>query len=365
MKLRYQHHHYHHHHHHPSSCSYNLRRRFLSTHLLCSSSSTNNNSNEYLVQARIQARREKRQTRQKSLDEDRRRNLRIKRLIHTEAGSTTDSASASATASTTDNVTTFNIPKLYALRVSVDRQLRSELQLNGREKRGRVFIEMDDEGCTTIKGLKMELHSFFRCLKKSTYVLSASGVPNVLQDGSIDSPSLDDIDNIDNYEHGNDTENDNHNDPFANFVPLENDDDVVSIFQKAREYFEQHNSNLSADAPNRLKRPSLLVHVRKDPNAPVPPPPPKYLENMADPKESETMTMLSFYSFPEGGDRENGDNDSGNGGVGGVGGVGGGIKDPEEFGLFLRKVWRPFGALGRVYVAKEGVNAQMSIPTNV
>jgi predicted sulfurtransferase len=31
----------------------------------------------------------------------------------------------------------------------------------------------------------------------------------------------------------------------------------------------------------------------------------------------------------------------------------------------LRKVWKPFDALGRVYVAEEGINAQMSIPTNV
>ena len=29
------------------------------------------------------------------------------------------------------------------------------------------------------------------------------------------------------------------------------------------------------------------------------------------------------------------------------------------------KKWKPFGALGRVYVANEGINAQMSIPTNV
>lgn len=31
----------------------------------------------------------------------------------------------------------------------------------------------------------------------------------------------------------------------------------------------------------------------------------------------------------------------------------------------LRAVWEPFGALGRVYVASEGINAQMALPATV
>ena len=31
----------------------------------------------------------------------------------------------------------------------------------------------------------------------------------------------------------------------------------------------------------------------------------------------------------------------------------------------LRAVWEPFGALGRVYVASEGINAQMAVPATV
>jgi len=326
-----------------------------STQLLCSNSNTNTNmnassskTNEYLVQARIQAQKEKLQTRQKSLDEDRERNLRIKRLIHTEAGTGTCNDNDNDNNNEIISDSGFQIPKLYALRISVDAQLRSELKLNGREKRGRVFIEMDSVGSTTLKGLKMELHSFFRCLKRSTYILSACPVPKILEDGSIDSPSLED--EGENNDDTNDNDNDNDADPFCDFVPIENDEDVVTVFEKSVQYYNDHNTALSENALNKLKRPSVLVHVRKDPNAPKPPPPPSYLEHMADPNESETMTMLSFYSFPEG----DGEGEGGNG-----------IKDPEEFGLFLRKVWKPFGALGRVYVAKEGVNAQMSIPTNV
>ena len=52
--------------------------------------------------------------------------------------------------------------------------------------------------------------------------------------------------------------------------------------------------------------------------------------------------MLSFYSFPQGG-----------------------IVDPEVTAETLRRTFRPFRALGRVYVATEGINAQMAIPTNV
>jgi predicted sulfurtransferase len=31
----------------------------------------------------------------------------------------------------------------------------------------------------------------------------------------------------------------------------------------------------------------------------------------------------------------------------------------------LRALWEPFGALGRIYVAEEGMNAQMAVPSNV
>ena len=66
----------------------------------------------------------------------------------------------------------YQIPPLFAVKVSVCKELREELKMNGREKRGRVFIELDSDGCKTLKGLKMELHSFFRTLRKSTYTLS-------------------------------------------------------------------------------------------------------------------------------------------------------------------------------------------------
>ena len=121
---------------------------------------------------------------------------------------------------------------------------------------------------------------------------------------------------------------------------VNSDEDVSETFRKANEFFTSHNSDLAVNLKRRLKRPAILIHVKRGRHEPILPP--AYLKGMPNPKETEAMTMLSFYSFPPGG-----------------------IPDPEDFILFLKKVWEPFGALGRVYVAQEGVNAQMSVPTNV
>ena len=78
------------------------------------------NSNEYLVQARIQARNEKRQIREKSLEDDKERNLKIKRMIHSDSQSNKNNGLKAGG---------FQVPNLYALRVSVVKQLREELKM--------------------------------------------------------------------------------------------------------------------------------------------------------------------------------------------------------------------------------------------
>lgn len=62
--------------------------------------------------------------------------------------------------------------------------------------------------------------------------------------------------------------------------------------------------------------------------------------DMNDPAETDSFTMVSFYTFNP-------------------------IADAAQFAQDLEKLWHPFLAVGRIYVAKEGVNAQMAIPTNV
>lgn len=112
-------------------------------------------SNQELAQQRLGVARAKKEARQRFLQEVLNRNLLFKRMLDTNSS---------------------NLSTLYAVKVSVCEELRENLRLNGRERRGRVFIELDSDATRSIKGLKQELHSFFRCLLRSTYVLQA-GLP--------------------------------------------------------------------------------------------------------------------------------------------------------------------------------------------
>ena len=66
--------------------------------------------------------------------------------------------------------------------------------------------------------------------------------------------------------------------------------------------------------------PSLYLYVDGAPGT-YPPPMYPYLQGMADPAESETYTMLSFYRFSD-------------------------ISNPAETALHLQDLWKPFRALG-------------------
>jgi len=257
-------------------------------------------SNQELVQKRLEISKAKKDARQQSVEETIRRHLRIKSLIESKEKNCGEETSSD-----------FHVPALYAVKVSVCEELRKELNLSGRERRGRVFIEVGSPATRTLKALNYDIHAFFRALRKSSFVLSGC-LPAVAEDGSLLAP-----------------------DNLKNSWKIETDEDVAKTFTMADELFEK-------DSAESLKRPSIILHLTKDPNAPPPPAPPAYLENMERPEESPTMTMISFYSFPPTG-----------------------IEDPEDFAFVLRKKWKPFNALGRVYVAEEGINAQMSIPTNV
>ena len=254
-------------------------------------------SNQELVDRRLATTRAKRDARNRSMQERHDNNLRMKRLLHTDASA---------------NETTYGAQSLYAVKVVVCEDLRRELKLSGRERRGRVFLERSSDAVQSLRSLKNELHSFFRALLKDTFILAA-GYPQVEGDGAIESHEF------------NDT---------SQFWPIKSDGDVAGTFQKANRFFEENESV--------LKRPSIVIQVKRDPNAPPPPQPPAWLKDMPNPGESPTITMLSFYAFPPSG-----------------------IKDADAFADLLRKTWKPFDALGRIYVAVEGVNAQMSIPTAV
>lgn len=268
-------------------------------------------TNQDLVERRLEVIRGKKAARQRSAQERTDRNLNIKRLLHSDSNADGENPE-------------FQVPPLYAIKVWVDDDLREEMKLSGREKRGRVFIEAGSEGTKTFRGMKDEIYGFFTALRKNTFLLTAN-LPQFDEDGNIVAVA-----------HPSPLQNDNLGD--VSCWNIENDDDVAKTFAMADEYFKNSTTSSSFE----LKRPSIQINVRKDPNAPLPPPPPEYLKGMPNPSESETMTMLSFYAFPPSG-----------------------VADPEDFALDLKRKWKPFKALGRIYVATEGVNAQMSVPTNV
>ncbi len=288
-----------------------------------------------MVRRRNEASRMKKEAREKSTRMDRERNLRLRNLV-SEEGSTSMSAGGMAGA---DGDGGFAIPPMFAVKVVACPTLRSELRMNEREKRGRMFVERpsddgggDEHACTSIGALRRTIHEFFRRLKRSSYVLSAS-LPTLDGDGNV-------------LTHADDASFEFNEGAAAarerGTWPLETDDDVRAAFDEAEEFFLQQQPRSPDGATSAMKRPTLVLHVDKDPNAPPPPPPPPYLANMPDPRSSPTITMLSFYSFPPEG-----------------------VDDPEATAERLRRLWRPFAALGRIYVASEGINAQMAVPTNV
>ena len=292
-------------------------------------------NNDELVRRRIDAKREKRERRYRNLKERAERNLEIKRLLHV-GRSAQGPDEEEQEEEGKEVLSNASIPSLVQVRVWVDDELRRELKLSGRERRGRVFIgsQNNSDAVKTLRGLRQELHNFFSALRKDTYVLRAKHPRVVLNDDgkpTIGSPV-------------------DAKDAIEDSWKIESDEDVVKTFMAADEMFINSTTTTtqtttgtssSNDLPL-LKRPSIQINVMKNPDY-VPPPTPEYLVGMADPEETESMTMLSFYAFPPSP----------------------GIEDPERFAADLKRLWRPFQALGRVYVAQEGVNAQMSVPTNV
>lgn len=323
----------------PSTSAYHQTKLYqnkLDTTTTTSGAAYHASVNQQIVQRRNEISRKKKAARQKALDSDRQRNLKLRSLFLEENQQQNDGRAAN-----NEQNNAYAVPPMFAIKVVTCPTLRAELKMNGREKRGRMFVERpatflpsddstnakeenieDEYACMSLKALKQTIHEFFRRLKKSTYILSAS-LPTLDEEGNV-------LTHADDMIETNDTTTDV--DMIGTWT-LESDDDVHQAFIQAEEFFLQHREQNETSA---LKRPTLVVHVTKDPNALPPPPPPPYLVNMPDPHHSPTMTMLSFYAFPNEG-----------------------IADPESTAEQLKRLWRPFRALGRIYVAQEGVNAQM------
>jgi predicted sulfurtransferase/predicted O-methyltransferase YrrM len=292
-------------------------------------------SNQQLVEQRLAASRAKKEARYQSMQKSTHRNLKIKNMLYDDKNYSRRKQEQQYQSNNSNN----NSMDLYAVRVSVCEELRQELKLSGREKRGRVFIEKQQNSSSSssttnaatisLEALKLELQSFFRALRKGSFILSAS-FPQLAPNGTI-------------INSGSGRSSSSNSSNSKDFWPIDTDDDVIKTFQAADEFYEE---NVLV-----MKRPAIVIYVQRDPNDASasrysPSALPAYLQNLSNPVDSPTMTMLSFYAFPP---------------------PHVGIHNPEAFAEMLRKLWgkRHFAALGRVYVAREGVNAQMAIPTNV
>lgn len=259
------------------------------------------NTSHYIASVRSSLTNSKPLTRRELMEQEKQRNQHLRQLL------------------------TESKPILYEVRVSIDDELRHSLEIKT-EKRGRMFIKKNSNSAKTLIGIKEEINIFFPALRTCAISMIAD-LPTVMDDGSILCIE--------------DSQNKYSDDPYRHYWSIDNDECVVKMFQEADRFFTTHNQQKGAMVGAHLKRPVLLLHVKKQVDSPdfgVP----SYLMDMPNPNDTTTITMLSFYSFPPGG-----------------------ISDPENFIRFLEKVWEPFDVLGRVYVATEGVNAQMAVPTNI
>ena len=203
-------------------------------------------ANQQIVARRNEINRQKRQARQKALDKDRERNLKLSNLFMEEKQNDSSSSSSHDSSS---------IPPMFAVKVVTCRTLRLELRMNGREKRGRMFVErpsifsaMQNEGgegeveqrdddasddneyaCMSLKALKQTIHEFFRRLKKSTYILSAS-LPILDEDGNV----------LTSEEGDDDDQNINDNNSSLGMWSLETDEDVQNAFLQAEQFYQRH-----------------------------------------------------------------------------------------------------------------------------
>ena len=132
---------------------------------------------------------------------------------------------------------------------------------------------------------------------------------------------------------------------------------IRKLLNYRRPFLKEEDIKVTFNVPGLMLRPQLLgdnsnvlsflnqsqkkiLHLFIEPKAKLGDELPYYLQGMPDPSACTSYSMVSFYSFIK-------------------------INSPKEVIDKLTKDWKHFEALGRVYVAEEGINAQMAIPSNV
>lgn len=214
------------------------------------------------------------------------------------------------------------LEKSLPVHVYIDADIRSHLGMRNSDRKARILLPLVvDE--LTVTFIRQIIEHKFPPLYHQQYILRYQPLPDLLVPEVVNTiGNKSKIDLILNQSASNSI-------VMSKAVvrgpkQFTSDDELISFFR-----------NASRSVPS--------IQLFVDVNPCLFPPPPinkPYLHNMKDPMESDSFTLISFYKFAD-------------------------IEQPDEFALALNELWKPFRAVGRVYVAKEGVNAQMAIPTNV
>ncbi len=194
--------------------------------------------------------------------------------------------------------------------VYIDSEIRSYLKIKNQSRKVRFFVPKDKQvDDMTLKLLRQMIETKVEPLVNQPYGLTYR------------------ITSTDVYGH-------NYYNPMARPRPLLTDTDVVGALTQVAKDIEEMASADGGKGSIQLYVDSLesLIKHQSDELA--------YLKGMPDPNMADKMTFLSFYQFYD-------------------------IEDTEKMREALFALWKPFKALGRVYVAKEGINGQMAVPSNV
>jgi predicted sulfurtransferase/predicted O-methyltransferase YrrM len=225
--------------------------------------------------------------------------------------------------------------RVVPVRVLVDVDLRQTLRLTRREKKARLFIPVEATSKLSVfldyiyQAFPVEGMPHNMVVKVRRGGSTATGGGEVrtaaaFEDAAAAVAAAADKEEEEGEE-GSSSSNSNSMEDL--YITLVTDADLVRAFSEARKEGQM---------------PQLYIKTDKTAAAAMVP---SYLRGMPDPRQAETMQMVSFYKF---------------------------FAPPIEDELALdflakklRAVWEPFGALGRVYVASEGINAQMAVPATV
>eukprot|EP00960_Hanusia_phi_P026696 746395-Hanusia_phi.AAC.1 len=211
--------------------------------------------------------------------------------------------------------------ELRPIVVSFSPSFRKELKLAKRFKHTRLFLELEElQSLEALKNaLIRELPHPLASLPADAYRLAVR--PTQAMSGE-------DLEDEDAASEG-------QGDDDAKLVFLESDDELRRLYEEAQQVRNSGIGKLRlqvADTPGFAAYLETKRGYAIDANGALP--------NGVRPKDADEWIMVSFYRLHS-------------------------IQDPEDLARRLRAAWEPLGVLGRVYVAREGINAQVSVPDNM